>query len=57
MNPLEALLSGLGQGVGATVSPSLPSTQDVATAYIGAVVTFWVVGGVTLYVMYQLIKK
>lgn len=53
--PASGLLSNLlfGSGGVSSLTDSLPSKQDVAVSYLEAIVAFWVIGGITLY----LIKK
>lgn len=51
-NPLAGLVSGLTGGLQQQITSALPSQTQIAGTYLAATVTFWVIGGITLYLIF-----
>jgi hypothetical protein len=55
-SPFASLLSPITGSVTSGLASELPSQQQIITDYLGAVVAFWIIGGITLYAVNKLSK-
>lgn len=54
---LGSIINGLTQQAEQSVSSQLPSQQQIIQAYLGAIVVFWLAGGLTLYIVGRALKR
>jgi hypothetical protein len=53
----SSLMSLLTGSVSQSVASELPSTQTMVMTYMEAIVAFWVIGGITLYLVNQFSRR
>jgi len=56
-SPFATLFSGLTGNLSDQLTSALPSQQTVAETYLAAAVTFWIIGGITLYLVVKAAKR
>jgi hypothetical protein len=52
----QSLVTPATSAIEDKVTSALPTKQEAVQGYLGAVVAFWVVGGITLYIVNRLSK-